>query len=356
MSAVVELRPEGLWCPAGGFHVDPWRPVERAFLTHAHADHARPGSGHYVCAAAGLALARRRLGAGARIDGLAYGERLRVGGATVSLHPAGHVLGSAQVRIEVDGEVWVLSGDYKLEPDPTAAPFESVPCDVFLSECTFGLPIYRWEPSERVAAEILAWWQECADAGRAALLGVYALGKAQRVLAELMRALGGDTGSAPGAIGAHGSVRALCDEYRASGVELPPLERAQDLPARGAGALILAPPASLLAPFARRFVEPSTALVSGWARVRGVLGRRRVERGFVLSDHADWPGLLSAIEGSGAERVLLTHGAHAPLARWLTEQGREASALATEFRGEAGAEHAEEEPTLGEEPAGERAP
>ncbi len=320
----------GLHCPAGAFHVDPWGPADLAVVSHAHADHARPGCRQYLCAEAGVALLRHRLGPDATIRGLAYGERLALGSTTLSLHPAGHVLGSAQVRIEHAGRVWVVSGDYKRAADPTCAPFEVVPCDVFLSEATFALPIYRWEDPGDVAAEIHAWWQSNPD--RPCVLFAYALGKAQRILAEL-----GFLTDRP--VLTHGAVEAFVRLYREAGVAMLPTEPMAEAPRKRdlAGALVLAPPSARATPWMRRFASAEVALASGWMRVRGPRRRQGYDRGFALSDHADWPALLRTIDETGARRVLLSHGHGEELARFLRDQGREAEAIATSFEGEADA-------------------
>src|SRR5262249_9486315 len=203
----------------GGFFVDPWRPVDRAVVTHAHADHLSGGCGSYLLARDGLGVARARLGEAATIAIAPYGEPTVINGVTVSLHPAGPILGSSQVRLEHGGRVWVASGDYKVEPDATCAAFEPIRCHVFISECTFGLPIYRWRPQREVFAGIAAWWRANRDAGRASLLYAYALGKAQRVIAGLAGVLGDDL---PGPIYTHGAVEAMNRAYRAAGVALPP--------------------------------------------------------------------------------------------------------------------------------------
>jgi len=217
---VLVTRPEGLYCAAGDVYIDPWRPVERAVLTHAHSDHARPGHGSYLAAQAGAAILRERLG-DISLQTLPYGERLHCGDAWLSLHPAGHVLGSAQVRIEADGETWVVSGDYKLADDATCAPFEPIACDVFVTESTFGLPIYRWQPTNVLLDEIHAWWRENAALGRCSLLFCYALGKAQRILFGL------DTSLGP--ILAHGAVERLNQVYRQAGVRLPATQYPADV-------------------------------------------------------------------------------------------------------------------------------
>jgi putative mRNA 3-end processing factor len=327
-SDLIRLTPEGLWCAAGGFHIDPWRPVERALITHGHSDHARIGSQHYHTALSGVGILRKRLGE-APVHGHRCGERLRFGEVAVSFHPAGHVLGSAQIRVEADGEVWVVTGDYKRDPDPSCEPFEVVRCDVLITEATFALPIYRWDPVDRVFGDLLAWWDANAAAGCAALLFCYALGKAQRVLAEIGRRSGRE-------VFVHGAIEALLDVWRAAEIPLAPT-RPVAAEARGksfAGALILAPPSAFGAPWTRRFGDAGTAFASGWMRVRGNRRRRGFDRGFVLSDHADWPGLLATIRESGAGRVLATHGYSDSLARYLRDTGLAAEPLETRFDGE----------------------
>lgn len=324
----------GLWCAAGGFHIDPWRPVDLAVVTHAHADHATPGCGRYLASAHTLTLMRSRMGGPIEGDTPAFGERIRLGDVTVSLHPAGHVLGSAQVRVEPDaGPTWVVTGDYKTEPDPTCEPFEAVPCDTLLTECTFGLPVYRWPDPAGVFDDISAWWRSNAEAGRTTMLLTYALGKAQRVLAGLDPSIG--------PIGIHGALKGPTAVYRDAGIALPETvhagpDSAADLKGRG---LIVAPPSAAATPWVRRFRGPGglrTAFVSGWMRVRG---RRRwgsVDRGFVLSDHADWDGLIGTVRRTGATRVGVTHGSSEPLARFLRERmGLDTFVVPTRYQGEA---------------------
>lgn len=323
---LLEPDPRGLWCAAGGFHIDPWEPVPLAVVTHAHSDHARWGCGSYLCAEPGLGVLRERIGPEARIETLPYGERRRIGGVTVSLHPAGHLLGSAQVRLERDGEVWVASGDYKLEADGVCAPFEPVPCHTFVTESTFGLPIYRWRPQAEVMAELHAWWRANQARGRASVVFAYALGKAQRLLRWL---------EPLGPVVTHGAVERLLPAHRAAGVELPPTLRADDPVVRDdpSRCLVVAPPSAQHTPWLRRFGEHSDALASGWMLVRGTRRRRNVDRGLVLSDHADWPGLLTAIAATGAQRVLVTHGQVPVLVRWLNEHGIAAEPLLARYGG-----------------------
>ncbi|MFM1904273.1 MAG: hypothetical protein RLZZ440_2173 [Planctomycetota bacterium] len=329
MRDLLEVTESGLYCAAGDFHVDPWRRVPRAVITHAHADHARTGCSRYLCAAPGKPVLRTRMGSNAVIDTVRYGEPTTINGVRVSLHPAGHVLGSAQVRIEHAGQNWVVTGDYKLQADPTCAAFEPVPCHVFITESTFGLPVYRWPEPATVAEQINAWWRANRDAGRTSVILAYALGKAQRIAALV------DPGIGP--IVGHGAVMKLVEAYRASGVRLPAIDRVPPRARRvgGGRALVIAPPSVLGSPWLKLFGETSIAVASGWMTVRGVRRRRNVEQGFVVSDHADFPGLLAAIEASRAERVLVTHGFADVLARYLRERGRDASPLATRFTGEA---------------------
>lgn len=329
MVHLIEVSDSGLFCAAGDFHIDPWRPVPRAIVTHAHADHACRGCGRYLTTNDGVHVLRARMGEEAAVDAVGYGQAIEIGGVRVSLHPAGHLLGSAQVRLERSGRVEVVSGDYKVEPDPTCRAFEPLRCHLFVTESTFGLPVYRWRPWSEEIGSLNAWWRRNAAEGLASIVFAYALGKAQRILAGL------DAETGP--IVAHGAVEALVRAYRAAGVALPPTRLASEF-ARGDEALrraiVLAPPSAQGTTWLRRFGAARTAFASGWMRVRGARRRRAVDRGFVISDHADWPGLLGAIEATGAEEVLVTHGYAAVLARWLRDHGKDARPLATRYVGE----------------------
>ncbi len=328
MQDLLEVTESGLYCPQGDFYVDPWRRVPRAVITHAHADHARSGCDRYLCAAAGKTVLRTRIGSAAPIDTLRYGESLSINGVTVSLHPAGHVLGSAQVRIAHGGATWVVTGDYKLQSDPTCESFQPVECDVFVSESTFGLPVYRWQKPAVIAAEINDWWRANRDAGRTSVILAYALGKAQRLAAMVDASIG--------PIVAHGAVMKMVEAYRASGIRLPSIDRVPPRARRvgGGRALVIAPPSVLGGSWLKLFGESSVAMASGWMLLRGVRRRRGFDKGFVVSDHADFPGLLAAIDASRARRVLVTHGFTEPLARFLRERGLDASVLPTRFTGE----------------------
>lgn len=322
---LIVQRPEGLYCPPGDFHIDPWRPVQRAVVTHAHADHARPGHQHYLAHADSEGVLKARLGTQITLQTLAYGEPVRHHGVTVSLHPAGHVLGSAQVRVEHEGRVWVASGDYKLDPDPTCVPFEPVRCDVFITESTFGLPIYRWPAPAQLFDELNAWWARNAAQGRSTVVYAYAFGKAQRLLAGVDASIG--------PLVVHGAVEPLNQAYRDRGVALPPTARATDADVDLGRALVIAPPSAAGTPWLKRFKAPADAFASGWMQVRGTRRRRGVDRGLVLSDHADWPGLQRAITATGASRVIVTHGSIDVMVRWLCEQGLDAHAFHTEYGG-----------------------
>lgn len=332
---------DGLYCEAGDFHVDPWRPVDRAVITHAHADHACWGCRRYLTTTDGRHVLRARVGSEAVIESVAYGDSVEVNGVRISLHPAGHILGSAQVRVEHRGLVWVVSGDYKVEADATCLPFEAVSCHAFVSESTFGLPIYRWPPQSEIFDEVNTWWRANQEAGRASLLFAYALGKSQRLLAGVDASLG--------PIYTHGAVEKMNRAYRESGVSLP--ETTYAGAASGADwsrALIVAPPSANGTPWARRFGPASTGFASGWMRIRGPRRRRSVDRGFVLSDHVDWPGLLAAVDATGAEQVWLTHGYSSVVARRLAELGKDARIIPTRYEGERDDSAADEDATSGD--------
>ncbi|MCG3128147.1 MAG: hypothetical protein CHACPFDD_03023 [Phycisphaerae bacterium] len=334
--ALVEVTPRGLYCAAGDFYVDPWRKVERAVVTHAHSDHARPGSARYLCAAPGVGVLRERLGARAAIEPLEYGAVLTLGDVRVSLHPAGHVLGSAQVLIESGGFRCVISGDYKRDADPTCAAFEPVRCETFITESTFGLPIYRWRPAAEIFDAINAWWRRNQRERTTSVVLAYAIGKAQRILAGVDASIG--------PIVVHREIGRFVRAYREAGVALPRVRFAEDLAvaaARGRG-LVIAPPQARGTRWLRKFRPCVLATASGWASTRN--GRPRLEQaGFALSDHADWDGLLRTIRETGAANVGVTHGYAATLARYLGENGWNSRVIATRY----GDEEAEAGPAEG---------
>lgn len=320
---VLTFTDRGIYCPAGDFFIDPWRPVDRALITHGHSDHARWGHRRYLATHQALPVIRHRLG---QIDaqGIGYGERLPIGGVTVSFHPAGHVPGSAQIAVERGGEVWVVSGDYKVEPDGLAEAFVPIRCHAFISECTFGLPIFRWQAQAQVMADISNWWAANAAEGKLSILGGYSFGKAQRLMAGV---------AAIGPILTHGAVEEVTSILRGQGYALPDTIRiTQGIDAKSyPGALVIAPPSALGSVWARRLGAADEAFASGWMTVRGIRRRRSLGTGFAVSDHADWDGLNTAIKATGCERVFVTHGYTAPFRRWLADQGYDAGIVSTEY-------------------------
>jgi putative mRNA 3-end processing factor len=318
-------RPEGLYCPPGDFYVDPVRPVARAVITHGHADHARAGHGSVLATPETLDIMRVRYGedfAGAT-EAAAYGQKAKRGGVEVSLVPAGHVLGSAQAVVRWRGLTMVVSGDYKRRRDPTCPAFEPVPCDVFVTEATFGLPVFRHPPDREEMDKLLASIAQFPD--RAHLIGAYALGKAQRII-RLLREAGYDK-----PIHVHGALHRLNTLYQAHGVELGPLVPATDDASRKAdfaGAVVIAPPSSLADRWARRFPDPVSCFASGWMRVRARARQRGVELPLIISDHADWDELTRTVDEIRPGELWITHGREEALARWCELNGIQARALA----------------------------
>jgi len=325
---LITVRPEGLYCEQGGFFIDPWRPVDTALITHAHSDHARSGASRYLATQVSSGILQKRLGSEINLEGVEYGEKRKLGNTWVSFHSAGHVLGSAQIRVEHKDEVWVVSGDYKRCFDPSCVPFESVPCDAYISEATFGLPIYTWQSGAAVTQQIYDWWK--GDLERPSLLFCYSFGKAQRILAELKNLT-----DQP--VYVHGAIHVLTEIYREVGVSMVPTISTSDMPRnyKFKGDLVLAPPSAHRSSWMKRFPQPQTAFASGWMAVRGARRRRGYERGFVLSDHADWQGLIDSILQTGAKQVYVTHGQSDVLSRYLREVHQlDAMPLKTLFEGE----------------------
>jgi putative mRNA 3-end processing factor len=325
---LISLTSAGLYCQQGDFFVDPWKPVKKAVLTHAHSDHAYRGNQSYLVTTTGESIARIRLDFGADISTLDYGRTAVINGVKVSFHPAGHILGSSQVRIEHKGEVWVISGDYKLTPDATCEPFEPVRCNFFVTEATFGLPIYRWPKTEQVFGEMSEWWRRNQEREKASVIFAYSLGKAQRVLNGIDRSIG--------PIYTHGSVERLTNAYREAGIDLPPTTYAGSVTRKKdfVNSLIVAPPSAQASSWLKRFGSTSTGFASGWMMVRGARRQRAIDRGFVLSDHADWPELQKAIAATEADTVFVTHGFSEEVVRWLNENGINALPLKTKFVGD----------------------
>jgi putative mRNA 3-end processing factor len=328
---MMEVTDAGLYCAAGDFWVDPWKPVPRAVITHAHSDHARTGSAQYYSSVTSAPLLYHRLGATTNVQAMAWSERKTFGDVVVSLHPAGHILGSAQVRIEGPDGVWVVSGDYKRNADLSCEPFEVVPCDTFITEATFALPVYRWPDTRDVCREIYDWWMTCRRQGRPAILFCYALGKAQRILAGL-------TEFTTETVWLHGAVTTLTELYREANIDMLPTRAVSDAEKKStfSGDLILAPPSAQGSAWMKRFARAETGFASGWMTLRGVRRRKGYDRGFVVSDHADWNDLIRTVRETGASRVLATHGNTSVLVRYLRELGVDAQPLQTRFSGEEG--------------------
>lgn len=332
---LLEFNDRGIYCAAGKFYIDPWKPVDDAVITHAHSDHARWGNKSYLAHDLSLEILKYRLGADIRIQTLPYGETIFKNGVQLSFHPAGHVIGSAQVRVEYKGEVWVVSGDYKLEDDGVCAPFEPVKCHSFISECTFGMPVYKWRNPGSIHNDINAWWAKNIEEGRGTVIVGYSLGKAQRILQHLDMSLG--------KVYTHGVIENTQEALRRNGVLLNPTTRItpesnKDDVRKG---IILAPPSSVGSPWMRRFQPYEFGYCSGWMALRGAKRRRAADRGFVLSDHADWDGLTQAIEATGCETVYLTHGYTASFSRYLSEIGYDAHEANTLYGGDEAVEEDE---------------
>lgn len=318
----------GIYCPKANVYIDPWKPVDYAIITHAHADHSRWGNRFYLCHHFSKPIIQHRLGNDINIESIEYGVRRTINGVHFSLHPAGHIIGSAQVRVEYKGEVWVVSGDYKLEDDGICTPFETVKCHVFISECTFGLPVFKWKRAAEVFKEINFWWQQNADEGKTTLLIGYALGKAQRLIQGVDEKIG--------KIYTHGAVEKTNEIMRE--MNLPFKNTMYVTPEISLkdyeGSLIVAPPSALGSSWLKKFKNLEVGMASGWMNLRGPRRRRAVDRGFVLSDHADWGGLNTAIQNTECEKVILTHGYTDIFSKYLNEIGIETHVESAEFEGE----------------------
>jgi len=305
----------GLYCPQGDFYIDPCKAVERALITHAHSDHARKGHKYYLSSRESETLLKCRLGENIHLQTLEYGEKISLNGVVVSFHPAGHILGSSQIRVEFKGQVVVASGDYKIEKDSTCPEFEIVPCHTFITESTFALPVFRWCRQSEVFNEINTWWKENAEEGTTSVIFGYSLGKAQRILSGLNTEIG--------PIAALDTINDLNKCYLQEGIRLPNLYNIKDYEFRRAkGKMIVAPPHYMNSYLLRRFGNFSSAFASGWMQVKGSGNTRGITKGFVLSDHADWNDINKIVEATGAESIWISHGYKKVLARWLQEKGK----------------------------------
>lgn len=325
---IVVETDKGLYCPSGDFYIDPWYPVQRAIITHAHSDHARRGHQHYLAATAGKAILQQRVGQDGEFQFVNFGEEINHRGVRITLFPSGHMTGAAQVRVQSGNRTTVFTGDYKLQSDPTCEGFVPVRCDTFITESTFGLPVFRWGPTVDAIAQIHEWWRTNQEQGRCSLLLAYSIGKAQRLLASIDATIG--------PLVAHGAIVRANEAYRECLVHLPEVldvdSYPSDLP--WSRALVLAPPSAYGSPWVRRFGELSVATASGWMQVRGFRRRSNFDRGFVISDHVDWPDLLLAISQSEAENVWVTHGFTRQVARYLNERGINSREIQTRYVGQ----------------------
>jgi putative mRNA 3-end processing factor len=322
--ALIEFREQGLYCPQAEVYIDPWRPVSKALITHAHMDHARWGHNAYLCSQDTKPLLKARLGESLPVQGLPYGESVHMNGVEITFFPAGHIVGSAQIRLTYKGEIWCISGDYKLENDGISTPFEPVSCHHFITESTFGLPSYRWRPSGEVITEIKDWWRANALEGRTSVIAAYALGKAQRLVKDLQDSVG--------PIVVHPSILRMNEVIAQMGYSLPQnISDPNSFEGCWGEALVIAPPGALASQWIQKNKDREEALVSGWMQVRGHRRRRGVARGFVISDHADWTGLNQAVQLTGADHIYVTHGFTDLYARYLSEQGYKARVVKTDY-------------------------
>ena len=327
---LLQFTDKGIYCAAANVYLDPWKPVDRALISHGHSDHAYLGHKHYLCTDIAAPVIKHRLFLQDNLQSIAYGEPLSINGIRFSFHPAGHIPGSAQIRVERNGEVWVFSGDYKLQHDGLSTPFEPVRCNTFITESTFGLPIYKWKDQGDVFNDINTWWMKNREEGKVSVIAGYTLGKIQRVLMNVDLAIG--------PVFTHGAVDAINQIMRAQRIPLPEARRVTDGVSREdlKGSLVLCPPSAVGSPWMRRFLPYSLGVASGWMQLRGTRRRRGADRGFVLSDHVDWDDLNLAIKETGAQRIFVTHGYTEIFAQWLREVGYDAHEVKTKFEGELG--------------------
>lgn len=318
---LLEFNVNGLFCPAGNFYIDPVRAVDHAIITHGHSDHARPGHKQYLSSEKSVNILKYRLGKHINIEGLPYGESKYINGIKISLHPAGHITGSSQVRLEHQGCVWVISGDYKLQNDGLAEPFDIIPCDYFVTECTFGLPVYKWRAQEMVFNDINAWWEANSKMNRPSVLSAYSLGKAQRIIWNI--------NSDIGPVLVHSAIGNLIKVYETLGLKFKNWEYLNPNTSREKinKSLILMPPSAINSPAINKIKNHSIGIASGWMALRGNRRRRGADRGFVLSDHCDWGGLNHVVKETGASTIYAHHGYTAIFTRWLTENGYDAGSL-----------------------------
>ena len=327
---LLQFTDKGIYCEQAGVYLDPWKPVDKALVTHGHSDHAYAGHRLYLATSLAAPVIRHRLSLQDNIQTVEYGQGININGVNFSFHPAGHIPGSAQIRAEYNGEIWVFSGDYKLQNDHMSTPFEVVKCHVFITESTFGLPVYKWKPQDEIFDEINNWWAKNREQGKTSVIAGYTLGKAQRILMNVDHSIG--------PVFTHGAVDAVNAILRQQGLALPEAPRVSDEIKKTdiKGALIICPPSAVGSLWMRRFLPYSLGVASGWMKLRGTRRRRGADRGFALSDHVDWDDLNTVVRETGAEKVFVTHGYSEIFAQWLNENGIEAHEVKTRYEGELG--------------------
>ena len=332
---LLEFNANGIYCAQGDFYIDPWRPVNYAIITHAHSDHAKWGNKKYLAHHLSREILYHRLGE-INLETIEYGETVQINNVGITLFPAGHILGSAQIRVVYKGEIWVVSGDYKLEDDGLCAPFEPVKCHSFISECTFGMPVYKWKPQQEIFDGINQWWKQNNSEGKTSVLVGYSLGKAQRILQNLDMNIG--------KVYTHGVIQNSNDALIRNGVALNLTEKItyETTKEQINGNMVICPPSAVGSAWMRKLNPYSFGYCSGWMAIRGAKKRRAADRGFVLSDHADWDGLITAIAATACETVYLTHGFTASFSRYLSDVGYDAHEAKTLY----GSEDDEAEPIL----------
>ncbi|BAV04574.1 putative mRNA 3-end processing factor [Filimonas lacunae] len=327
MGQLLSFTDKGLYCPAGDFYIDPWRPVAKAVITHAHSDHARWGHQYYLCHTYTKPILQARLGNN-HYETVEWDEPVFMNGVKISLHPAGHIIGSSQIRLEYKGEVWVVSGDYKTEDDGISGAFTPIPCHAFITESTFGLPIYNWKKQADIYNDIRQWVTHNQQQFNTSVIIGYSLGKAQRIITAL----------APlqQPIYVHGAIWNMQQAIASAGIVLPEVIRVtpETSKAELKNSIVIAPSSAEDSPWMRRFSPYRVGVCSGWMQVRGNVRRHNADAGFTLSDHADWNGLLSSIAATGAEKVYVTHGFQSTLSRYLNEKGIWSAEVKTEYGGE----------------------
>lgn len=327
--ALLQFTEKGIYCKRANVYIDPWKPVDYAIITHAHADHSRWGNKFYLCHHLSKPIIQHRLGLDIHIESMEYLENRTIRGVSFSFYPAGHIIGSAQIRVEYKGEVWVASGDYKLEDDGFASPFEPIKCNTFITECTFGLPVFQWQDQKKIFDDINKWWEKNQEEDKVTILTGYSLGKAQRLIQGIDPSIG--------KIFTHGAIEKTNEIIRNMGVKLNQTTYVNPEINKSAyrGALVIAPPSALGTSWQRKFQPFEVGNASGWMKLRGPRRRRTLDRGFVLSDHADWDGLNAAIKATSCEKVIVTHGYTNVFSKWLNDQGIDTQIEATEFEAEA---------------------